>query len=320
VNDPVGNTDPDDVTNPDNYILVGNNGDGIQTDSCATGVTGNDTVIPVDSVNYNNNGGTGPFLATLGINGGQSLTDGNYRLIICGTTSITDLVGIPLAGDGTLEGTDFIRNFIVFIATGGGGGGGGGGGNGGGGGGGSSAGLNAVIPLTGFAPGRVTDLSGLPVTKYDSLGGVILEIPALSLRLPVVGVPMKDKTWDVNWLLNNAGWLEGSAFPGYSGNSVLTSHVTLQYGQEGPFANLHKLKAGDRIFVHSYGSLYVYEVKSVNELSPSNPSILKHEDEPWLTLFTCAEYYDKAGTYRKRMVVKAALVGTQIDRYQAPGR
>jgi hypothetical protein len=39
VNDPAGNTDPDDVTNPANYILVGNNGDGIQTNSCVSGVT-----------------------------------------------------------------------------------------------------------------------------------------------------------------------------------------------------------------------------------------------------------------------------------------
>ena len=99
---------------------------------------------------------------------------------------------------------------------------------------------------------------------------------------------MKSDTWDVNWLLNNAGWLEGSAFPGRSGNSVLTSHVTLQYGQEGPFASLHKLQSGDKIFVHAFGISYVYEVQSVNELSPSNPSILKHEEKPWLTLFTCA--------------------------------
>ena len=324
VNDPAGNTDPDDVTNPANYMLLGNNGDGIQTNSCASGVTGNDTVIPIGSITYNNNGGAGPFLALLNVNGGQPLADGNYRLIICGTTSIRDLAGIPLAGDGTLEGTDFIRNFVVLIATGGGSGGGGGSSSGGGGSGSGGAsgasGVNTIIPVTGFAPGRITDLSGLPVTRYKALGGSYIEIPALDLRLTIVGVPMKDNTWDINWLLNNVGWLEGSAFPGYSGNSVLTSHVTLQYGQPGPFANLHKLKAGDKILVHSFGSLYVYEVKSVNQLSPSNPSIMKHEETPWLTLFTCAEYYEKGSTYLRRLVVKAALVETLADTYQSPGR
>jgi LPXTG-site transpeptidase (sortase) family protein len=201
-----------------------------------------------------------------------------------------------------------------FQISGAGGGGGGGGGDTGGGGT-VGVGLSGLIPLTGFAPGRVTDLSGLPVTKYNALSDVTLEVPVLKLKLPIVGVPMKDKTWDVNWLLNQAGWLQGSAFPGFSGNSVLTSHVTLPYGQAGPFANLHKLKAGDKIFVHSYGDLYIYEVRSISELNALDPSILRHEDKSWLTLVTCADYHEKAETYLKRLVVKAELVEARPSRW-----
>jgi len=191
--------------------------------------------------------------------------------------------------------------------------------SGGGGGGGGRAreeddGVAGLIPVTGFAPGRVTDLSGLPVTRYNALSDVTLEIPVLKLKMPVVGIPMKDKTWDVNWLLNQAGWLEGSAFPGFSGNSVLTSHVTLPYGQAGPFANLHKLKTGDKIFVHAFGTLYIYQVKSIGKLNAADPSILQHEDKSWLTLVTCADYYEKAETYLKRLVVKAVLVHSQPER------
>jgi LPXTG-site transpeptidase (sortase) family protein len=201
-----------------------------------------------------------------------------------------------------------------FQISGAGGGGGGGGGETGGGGT-VGVGLAGFIPVTGFAPGRVTNLSGLPVTKYNSLSDVALEIPVLKLKLPIVGVPMKDKTWDVNWLLNQAGWLQGSAFPGFSGNSVLTSHVTLPYGQAGPFANLHKLKAGDKIFVHSYGDLYIYEVRSISELNALDPSILWHEDTSWLTLVTCADYNEKAESYLKRLVVKAELVEARPSRW-----
>jgi LPXTG-site transpeptidase (sortase) family protein len=183
----------------------------------------------------------------------------------------------------------------------------------GGGGSGGSAGLAGLIPLTGFAPGRVTDLSGLPVTNYNAAYDVTLEVPVLKLKLPVVGIPMKDRTWDVNWLLNQAGWLEGSAFPGFSGNSVLTSHVTLPYGQAGPFANLHKLKSGDKVFVHAFGNLYIYEIKSIKKLDAADPSILQHEDKAWLTLVTCADYSDKAETYLKRLVVKAVLVQVQPE-------
>lgn len=48
-----------------------------------------------------------------------------------------------------------------------------------------------MIPVTGFALDRVTDLSKLPVTKYDALDSVTLEVPILKLKLPIVGVPLK---------------------------------------------------------------------------------------------------------------------------------
>lgn len=189
----------------------------------------------------------------------------------------------------------------------------GGGGNGGGGSGGGGGSVVGLIPVTGFAPGRVTDLSGLPVTRYHALNEVTLEVPALKLKLPIVGVPMKNKTWDVNWLLNQAGWLEGSAFPGFSGNSVLTSHVTLPYGQAGPFASLDKLKYGDKVFIHAFGELYIYQVKSISERYATDPAILRHEDKSWLTLVTCADYNETVETYLKRLVVKAELVQTKTE-------
>ena len=188
-------------------------------------------------------------------------------------------------------------------------------GGGGGGGGGKESVVGGIIPNTGFAPGRITDLSGLPVTSYHTLGDVILEVPVLKLKLPVEGVPKKDNTWDLNWLLNQAGWLEGTAFPGFSGNSVLTSHVTLPYGQAGPFANLDKLKPGDKVFVHAFGNLYIYEVKSVKDMDTKDPSILQHEDKAWLTLVTCADYNENTETYSKRLVVRAALVQAQPERW-----
>ena len=180
---------------------------------------------------------------------------------------------------------------------------------------GGGGGLVGLIPVTGFAPGQITDLGGMPVTRYQALNDVTLEVPVLKIKLPIVGVPMKNKTWDVNWLLNQAGWLEGSAFPGLSGNSVLTSHVTLPYGQPGPFADLHKLKAGDKVFVHAFGDLYIYEVKSISQRYATDPAILQHEDKSWLTLVTCADYSESAETYLKRLVVRAEFMQVQPDRW-----
>jgi LPXTG-site transpeptidase (sortase) family protein len=138
--------------------------------------------------------------------------------------------------------------------------------------------------------------------------------------MPIVGIPKSGNTWDVNWLLNQAGWLEGSAFPGFSGNSILTGHVTLPFGQAGPFANLNKLKAGDKIFVHAFGNLYIYEIRSVRKLNATDASIVQHEDKSWLTLVTCADYSESADTYLKRVVVKAEFLQAQPERWWSDWR
>ncbi len=88
------------------------------------------------------------------------------------------------------------------------------------------AGAAANLPKTGFTPGHVTRLPAQPdELKYTSYSDLELEIPSLGVKLPVVGVPRSGDSWDVSWLNDQAGWLEGSVFPTWDGNSVLTAHV-----------------------------------------------------------------------------------------------
>ncbi|MBE7435823.1 MAG: sortase [Anaerolineales bacterium] len=175
----------------------------------------------------------------------------------------------------------------------------------------SDSDLPDKLPDTGFAPGVVTLLQKQPAEKAYRAAEVWLEIPRLGVKMPIVGVPLLDDKWDVTWLWNEAGWLEGTAFPSWSGNSVLTSHVTLPNGEDGPFASLGELKWGDRIIVHAYGVSYEYEVRQNRTVSPTNKSVLQHEDEPWLTLITCATYNESTGEYGKRIAIRAVLVGAE---------
>jgi LPXTG-site transpeptidase (sortase) family protein len=142
---------------------------------------------------------------------------------------------------------------------------------------------------------------------------VTLEIPSLGIKLPVVGVSKKNGKWDVTWLENQAGWLEGTAFPSWDGNSVLTSHVYLSNGLPGPFVNLGKLKYGDRVIVHAYGQKYTFEVRTNTIVEPNDVSIFKHEEKSWLTLVTCKEYDQKTNTYKKRVVIRAVLVKVEAE-------
>ena len=169
-----------------------------------------------------------------------------------------------------------------------------------------------LIPVTGFAPNVFTDLSGIPNETYVD-ASIILDIPALSIDIPIVGVPLKEGTWNVSWLGNQAGWLEGSAFPSWNGNSVLTSHVYLPNGKPGPFAKLHELKTGDQVIVHAFGQKYIFEVLTNAIVAPTDRSIMKHEDIPWLTLVTCTDYDAENDTYKNCFIVRAVLVEVEVN-------
>ncbi|HKZ44623.1 MAG TPA: ice-binding family protein [Anaerolineales bacterium] len=167
-----------------------------------------------------------------------------------------------------------------------------------------------VIPAIGFAPYRLTVLPAQPAEKdYASLGDLWLEIPSLGVQTSIVGVPQTNGTWDVSWLGNNAGWLDGSAFPTWSGNSVITAHVYDAYGNPGPFVKLNGLWWGDKIIVHAWGGKYVYEVRSVMQVQPNNlAAMMKHQELSWITLVTCRGYDEASDSYSYRILIRAVLV------------
>ncbi|MCX7756405.1 MAG: sortase, partial [Anaerolineales bacterium] len=302
VNDPPGDSGANDVTNPANYLLVQDNGDGIQTDSCAVGVNGGDLPALIDAVTYDNT----TFTATLNLNGGGGLANGVYRLLVCGTTSITDLAGNRLAGDGTNAQTDFSRNFIMAAR-----------GVGGGEETPTPIRLNDVlIPATGFEPGILTDLPAQPASKmYTAYSGLILEIPRLGVKVEIVGVPFTEQGWDVTWLYKQAGYLHGSAFPTTAGNSVITAHVWDALNRPGPFYGLKDLVYGDKIIVRAWGKVFTYEVQSNARISPrSIYQVMKRETLSWLTLVTCETFDADKGNYLYRRMVRAVLVSVSEEK------
>lgn len=164
------------------------------------------------------------------------------------------------------------------------------------------------LPTTGFPPGRVTDLSHTPPSTYHSTGELRLSIPAIGINTPILGIPLEQGNWNTSWLNDQAGWLEGSAFPTWSGNSVLTGHIYLANGLPGPFIKLDNLRWGDQVIVYAFGSKYIYEVRSNQIVNPRDTSVLQHEDLPWLTLITCKGYDENTNSYHWRVVVRAVLV------------
>lgn len=112
----------------------------------------------------------------------------------------------------------------------------------------------------------------------------------------------------MGYSLSRAGWLEGTAFPSWNGNRVLTGPVFLSSGRPEPFVNLYQLKYGDEIIIHAYGRKYIFAVQTNTVVEPSDATAMRHEEKPWLTLVTCKEYDEKTGSYTKRLIVRAALI------------
>ncbi|MEP7137327.1 MAG: sortase, partial [Chloroflexota bacterium] len=170
------------------------------------------------------------------------------------------------------------------------------------------------LPATGFAPNVVTKLMPQPRDLAYAATDLVLEIPSLGVKISIVGIPKKAGAWDVSWLGKQAGWLAGTAFPSWKGNSVLTGHVYDANGLPGPFVNLNKLKYGDKFIIHAYGQKYTFEVRTNQVVDPSDLSSFKHEEKSWLTLITCKEYDAKTNTYKQRVVVRAVLVSVDWDK------
>ena len=195
---------------------------------------------------------------------------------------------------------------LTLTPLGGGGGGGAGGGNN------NSSSRAAtvsgfIIPVTGFAPNTVTQLNEASRLAYSPTD-LTIEIPVIKLNTSIVGVPLKNGNWDLSWLQNQAGWLNGTAYPTWAGNSVLTAHAVNADGKPGVFSSLKSLNAGEYIFVYNLGYRYTYKVVSNKFVQPDDITVLRHEDKAYLTLITCDTYDEKTGTYLRRLAVRAVLV------------
>jgi LPXTG-site transpeptidase (sortase) family protein len=199
----------------------------------------------------------------------------------------------------------------------------------------------APLPDTGFAPGVEHALPAQPAEKaYVDLLGVtaseawqsprqgadrfvvqstprgdnfVLEIPSLGLELPIVGVPLSEDGWDVRWLGSQAGWLQGTAFPTWAGNTAITAHVWDADNNPGPFVDLGTLQHGDEIIIHAWGLVHTYEVRGVERVRPDDLRALPHEDYDVLTLLTCQGFDETKGAYDWRLAVRAVLMDVEVE-------
>ncbi len=167
---------------------------------------------------------------------------------------------------------------------------------------------------TGFAPNRITSLPAQPANlTYTAMPNLWLELPALDVKSPIIGIPNITDGWDLTWLSDQVGFLQGTTPPTAVGNTVLTAHVYLADGSPGPFIDLDKLRWGETIILHADGYRYIYQVRSNRLVSPTNLTVFREDGYAWLTLITCKTYSKYSQSYLYRVAVRAVLLSVEPE-------
>jgi LPXTG-site transpeptidase (sortase) family protein len=157
-------------------------------------------------------------------------------------------------------------------------------------------------PVSQASTGLVASLPDRPATR--------IVIPAIDVDSPVVVIPIRNGTWDVEQITHEVGHLQGTASPGDSSNAVMAGHITLAAGGYGPFRGLAQLQLGDKVLVHAGDQeVYVYVVDSVQTVEATDVEVAYPTTEPVLTLITCVNWDPMQGRYNDRLVVVAHLGG-----------
>jgi sortase A len=125
----------------------------------------------------------------------------------------------------------------------------------------------------------------------------LLEIPSLGLR-----IPLYSDTSEVN-LNRGAGLIPGMAAPGEGGNLGVAAH------RDGAFRPLQNIQVGAAIEVRTADFHYIYHVTSIDVVDRTDAALLRHTDEPAITLVTCYPFHF-VGPAPRRFVVRGLLDST----------
>lgn len=130
-------------------------------------------------------------------------------------------------------------------------------------------------------------------TEIGAPSGLI-RIPSLDLTVPIF-----EGTSEL--VLNRgAGWIEGTAALGSSGNVGVAAH------RDGFFRGLKDIKKGDAIEIATIDGSQTYQVNEIMIVDPEDVHVLEPTSDPAITLVTCYPFYF-VGSAPQRYIVRGVL-------------
>lgn len=153
---------------------------------------------------------------------------------------------------------------------------------------------------------------GEETQKEDKKLPVHLIIPAINVDSTIqqVGITSDGEMATPNSFVQ-AGWFKFGPAPGENGSAVIAGHLNGENNELGVFANLHKLKAGDKLFVEDDKGVSVdFVVREIRTYDKGHADeVFNWSTTSHLNLITCYGLWDlNKKTYNKRLVVFADKV------------
>jgi len=146
------------------------------------------------------------------------------------------------------------------------------------------------------------DIVGFPIR---------LIIPALNINTGIQYLGSTEGEMDVPNNSTDVGWFMLGPRPGENGSAVIAGHLNEKKGGDGVFANLNKLKTGDKLYIEdSNKKIHSFAVRESRLYDPGfADEVFVPNGSPYLNLVTCEGVWDRnKKIYSKRLVVFADII------------
>jgi LPXTG-site transpeptidase (sortase) family protein len=168
---------------------------------------------------------------------------------------------------------------------------------------------------SGISPSHVSTITAPQCHKADTnaIGlPVRLIIPAINVDTSIesLGVTTKGEM-EVPDNIFDVGWFKFGSRPGENGSAVIAGHLNGTSGEAGIFADLSKLKEGDRVYIDNDQGIQIpFVVRNSRSYDPGfADDVFSRSDGVHLNLITCEGVWNKVKrSYDKRLVVSADIV------------
>lgn len=140
-----------------------------------------------------------------------------------------------------------------------------------------------------------------------SFSPVRLVIPVINISANIQSLGINSKgEMEVPSNITDVGLFKFGVIPGQTGSAVIAGHYNGENNQEGVFANLDKLKAGDKVSIEDKIGKSITFIVQKKELYDSGyaDNVFNQSDSAHLNLVTCDGLWDEAKkSYTKRLVI-----------------